>query len=329
MALPENIRDFLYLIREGRVDNSYKMVWAKAIVDLCTERPERTDIPLTQVAKKVFGYYWNIHVFFDPDGNTLMQGSNIKKPPKILQLVLKSICEYKELKSQTFKPVFYERINTVDLAKLDVNYAAVTSFLKTDVRHRFLKLGDQELSLYDYETDAEQLRFKKGECKTIAMYQDVLHEAILFRWTQIIEDFNSSTPRIASKLRIRRDAPPKRASLSRFCEWLLLENPNKLCSICGENIQTDKETSVDHLIPWSFLYSDDIWNVAFAHKSCNSSKNNRCPKKLDILKQQERNFALYELLKENPEKKNKKEFKELEMANSQNYLEKMWRLYVS
>lgn len=83
MAIPADIQELLQLIRHGRVDNSYKMVWAKAIVELSCENPNRTEIPLGDIATKVAGYYWNIHIFFDPEGKTLRQGSNSAKPPVI------------------------------------------------------------------------------------------------------------------------------------------------------------------------------------------------------------------------------------------------------
>ena len=34
------------------------------------------------------------------------------------------------------------------------------------------------------------------------------------------------------------------------------------------------KVDVDHILPWSFLYSDDLWNLVYSHRSCNSSKSN-------------------------------------------------------
>lgn len=39
------------------------------------------------------------------------------------------------------------------------------------------------------------------------------------------------------------------------------------------------DISVDHVIPWSFMYSDDIWNLILTSKSYNFSKSNHIPSK--------------------------------------------------
>ena len=46
----------------------------------------------------------------------------------------------------------------------------------------------------------------------------------------------------------------------------------------GDELDMD-DISVDHVIPWSFMYSDDIWNLVLTSKSNNSSKSNHIPSK--------------------------------------------------
>lgn len=242
-----------------------------------------------------------------------------------LQLVLDAIGLYKKKKGAVFKPCFYELLSINDVESLSINYKRVVSALKRDVRHRFLSLNNQESALYDYVSSDDSLVFDTKTCGNIAAYQSVLNESILFRWTQVIEDFNRSTPRIASKLKIKRDCPPTRGSLSKFKKSLLLENPNRACSRCNKAIEEDSELSIDHVIPWSFLYSDDIWNIALAHKSCNSSKGNIIPSQLEIEEQLGRNDNLLTLLVS--AKESGKIRKELEFACSEDLLSKMWRIY--
>lgn len=324
MSQPIVIKELLSLIRHGRTDNSYKMVWAKAIVDLATNDPERESILLTEIAEKVLSYYWNIHIFFDPDGETLKQGSNSSKPPVLLQLVVKSIQTYKTTASGDYKPTFYEKVGDRWKSQNGVNIDAIVTVLKTDVRHRFLNSGNEQHAIYDYQSNNEKLIFKEGVCKQVSDYKDILHEAILFRWTQILEDINRTTPRVASKLKIRQEELKKRKSLKRFIPILELENPEKCCSICKKYINQG-DISVDHLIPWSFLYSDDIWNLSLSHKSCNSSKNNIPPKEIDINEQHQRNLRLYEQMK--GDSSNSKVFQELHYGNSTNLLRKMFQIY--
>ena len=132
MPLPEVTQKFLTLVRHGRIDNSYKMVWGKAIVELSLENPQRTSMLIEEIAEKVFGYYWNLHIFFDPDGRTLRQSSNSSKPPVILQYVLKKIARYKMSEGGGYRPCFYEKISKKDKDVLDVRLGVVSNALKKD-----------------------------------------------------------------------------------------------------------------------------------------------------------------------------------------------------
>lgn len=56
------------------------------------------------------------------------------------------------------------------------------------------------------------------------------------------------------------------------------------------------DTSVDHVIPWSFIYSDDIWNLVLTSKSYNSHKSNARPTSEDIRNLKIRNKRLLRIL---------------------------------
>jgi len=77
------------------------------------------------------------------------------------------------------------------------------------------------------------------------------------------------------------------------------------------------------VIPWSFIYHDDLWNLVYTHKSCNSSKSNSIPTKLEIKKLGERN-KLLSIILNSSEYQKKKIAKDLNLAIEQNYLEKFW-----
>ena len=145
---------------------------------------------------------------------------------------------------------------------------------------------------------------------------------------QILEDFNRTTPRIAAKVGIKQGIQRKSSSLKKFHSWLLLENPNRTCALCSKPIMSDKEVSVDHVIPWSFLYSDDIWNLSFVHKGCNSQKSNTPPKQKAIKEQEQRNLRLHTVIVEqHKEKMRNKVFKELDFSLGEDLLRKMWTIY--
>lgn len=310
MKTDNYIKEFLNLIRNCSVDNTYKMAWGKALVELASENPQINLIALEDIAKKVFKYYWNQTIYFD-----LIQGSNISKPPGFIKEVKKEIEKY-YIKVGKRQPIHFERVES----QIELNIKTLIRILKQDVSWRFLKLSSNSIDLYKYNKGDDNLLLKNP--KLIAEYSDILFESINFRWTQILENFNSS-PRIAKKVRILDLHEIKRSNLSRFKPFLDIENQNHKCFFCSDLIPNESLT-IDHIIPWSFLFSDDLWNLVYSHKSCNSSKSNIIPSEQLILAIEERNKFLLNELKNDPILKTKKPTEELEIAINRDFIRKFW-----
>jgi hypothetical protein len=82
----------------GSFDNTYKMAWAKSIVELAllSKRDSPHDIyfDFRQIAELYLKYYWNQTIYFD-----LTQGSNLKKIPEILGYTKRLINKYFAIKN--------------------------------------------------------------------------------------------------------------------------------------------------------------------------------------------------------------------------------------
>ena len=304
------IKDFLHLIRHGSNSNSYKLVWAKAIVEIATEHPTEQVITLNEIAKKVFKYYWNQTIYFD-----LIQGNNPNFRPEFVTEVRNTINEYFQ-QHNTRQPIHFEKVESV----VELNLKKLVRILKTDVSWRFLKVKKEIIPVYQYQKGDDQLIVPYPEL--LANYSDILHEAINFKWTQILETFNS-VPRIAKKVRIVDFPDIKRKSLTPFKKFLSAENPEHKCFVCNKPI-SDKQLSIDHVIPWSFLFSDDLWNLVYLHRGCNSSKSNIIPNEQEIIKLEARNKRLFGILGADGIMGTKKVFKELEIAINRDYVRKFW-----
>ncbi|WP_372453341.1 HNH endonuclease domain-containing protein [Priestia aryabhattai] len=71
----------------------------------------------------------------------------------------------------------------------------------------------------------------------------------------------------------------------------MFEDGQRKCFYCNEVID-DTDISVDHVIPWSYMFSDDLWNLVYCHKGENSHKSNRLPSEEDIIRLENRNVLL-------------------------------------
>lgn len=319
--MSEQYQAFKKIIREAGYDNTYKMAWAKALVEISGEvdiSQEIVIITLAQIARKFIKYYWNQTIFFD-----LVQGSNISKPPVIVSDVKELINHYYMDIIGTIKPDLYERVeDKLDLKELDVTTVKVIKILKENVSWRFLHLGNQDYEIYDYKKNASELYIAGSLLQEFHENEQDLFDLINYRWGLILETFNSS-PKINKKVKIMDEREIKRSSLNKFKSYLDIENPDHICFICGKQIEND-DLSIDHVIPWSYLYSDDIWNLVYVHKSCNSSKSNMIPSDADIDRLKLRNRKLYKTWSNNRLLKKDKQFDNLELCIEHDYVEKFY-----
>ena len=251
------LSDWLSVIKNCSVDNTYKMGWSKSIIESCLENNKRTTISFDVLSKKMLKYYWNQTLFFD-----LQQSPNPNKPPIFITYVKDLITEYQN--QYGYQPKVFDRIE--DKLNLDIKY--LNSILKKDVSHRFLKVSGKVYPLY--ELDLKNGKIEIPNPQLLSEYSDFFFEIINYRWSQILENFNSS-PRISKKIKITDREGIKRKSLTKFHKYLSVSDDR--CFICNKELGDD--ISIDHLIPWSFMFSDDLWNLVYTHKGCNSSKSNQ------------------------------------------------------
>ena len=302
--MTETLSNWFEVIKNCSVSNTYKMGWSKSIVECCFEDDSEELIHFDRISMKMFKYYWNQTIFFD-----LQQGSNPNKPPTFVSYVKSKIEEYQS--QYGFQPKEFERMED----KVDVDLKYLNRILIENVSYRFLEVGGKDYDLYELDKKERTIRVKNP--RILKEYSDILFEVINYRWVQILETYNSS-PRISKKIKITDRCGVKRKPLGKFKRYLQLTD--KRCFISGEEF--DGDLSIDHLIPWSFMFSDDIWNLVFVKQKYNSSKSNRIVDESEIIKLEERNMKLLQRMKEEGMKD--KNYSELEFSIKNNQLRKFW-----
>jgi hypothetical protein len=303
--------DFKEIIRNCDYDNTYKMAWAKALVEIAIESDETSNsvsISLKEISAKFIKYYWNQTIFFN-----LIQGSNIQKPPMVVSLIKELIENYFLTINKRIPDIFERSKEKMPFKNYNKCLNDITKILKKDVSWRF----DKEQTLYQYNKNDDQMFINIEDVKTLKDNHQDLFDLINYRWGMILETFNSS-PRINKKVRIMDDREIKRSSLNRFSKYLCLENPKRKCFYCD----AEMVAPIDHVIPWSYLYSDDIWNLVFCCPSCNSKKSNVIPDESIIKRLDERNQKLLCEMENNHifDKK----YDELNLAIEKEYVKKFW-----
>ena len=320
------LEDFKKVIRECNYSNTYKMAWAKAIVELSNNyynyKGDDINLYLNDIAEKMFKYYWDQTIFFS------LYQSAPNQPPIILQKVKEIINMYRNDFDSI--PIVYNRISEKIKEKYSKEYKKAirdsVSNIKSYVMPLFLNLDRQTYDFYKIDKTNSLISIKKDKLMELYKNQQDLFDMINYRWSLMLENYNSC-PRIGKKVRIMDDQEIKRnVNLTDFDKYLDLENKEHICFICGKSIEND-ELSRDHVIPWSYMYSDDLWNLVYVHSSCNSSKSNITPSKEQIEKLKARNLKLQSIINkkcENNELTKRSLLQEFDNAIANDYVDKFY-----
>jgi 5-methylcytosine-specific restriction endonuclease McrA len=314
------IKQWNDLILNCSFDNTYKMAWSKALVELTVNTTEPREaiviFDFNDIAKLCLKYYWNQTIYFD-----LIQSPNIKKPPEIITSTKDLITLFFN-KKQSVQPIRFEKIdfNSIGITReYELTVRNIVRTLKQDVCWRFKNLNRETYEIYDLDRNEGKVFFNKDDVVTLKQYSDLLFTIINYRWTQMLEGFNYS-PRISRKVRAIDENNIRRTSLKKFHQHLdlMFEDGKRKCFYCGENI-VDNDISVDHVIPWSYMFSDDLWNLVYCHKGENSEKSNRLPSEEDLTRLEERNRQLLKRMQNNT-----KDYDQLQIAIEKDYVKKFW-----
>ena len=273
--IPEYIKYWISIVESMRNNNTYKLAWGRAILELVFDRDnleeKLVDIELKEVAEKILKLYWNQTFFFN-----LKQGP-VNSDPEILQIVKILISQYTNNSKSNIPVWFNEAINVLKTDEVFYNslIKRVVRILKQDVSHRFMKSGIEILPLYNLDLSNEKLTFNQYEISTLKEYNYLLSQLLNYRWSQLLESFNRS-PNITNKVKGSSQEVIRRKSLNKFKDILLeiYEDDIIIDFYTDKTIQLD-QISVDHFVPWSFMYQDDLWNLVITSKSNNSSKSNK------------------------------------------------------
>lgn len=283
------IKLWIQILETMNNDNTYKLAWGKALLEIILEAGKQGEIEIgfEQIGHHMLKYYWNQIFFFQ------LRQSPANTPVVIQQAEL-CIRRYTELQGSNL-PVWFDRAERI-LAQDTVFYSRVlrtiAKTLREDVSWRFLHSKGDTLPLYVLDKRAMTVAFTAAQAEQIREYAAILAQLLNYRWAELLERFNNS-PRILSKVKGISQNRLRRSSLSPYRKFLLAAAPDGMATdfYTGQRLD-ERDITVDHVIPWSFLYSDDIWNLVLTSRRNNSGKSNRVPEEEEIVRLEARNRAL-------------------------------------
>ena len=294
------LNDWFKVIENMKNENTYKLAWGRAIIECIIQDSfyvnydnNQLIIDFDEISKCMIKYYWNQSFFFN-----LKQSSN--KEPEIYKQTKRLIEEYKKLSNSTI-PVWYDKgMQVIQQSNIQLYkdvIKKVSSTLHLDVSWRFKNIQNETIDLYTYRKElGSKVIFDFSEAMILKEYGAIISQLLNYKWAQLLEKFNYA-PKIVNKVNGIAISKLERESLKKYKIELIkqFDDGNIVDFYTGELLTAD-EATVDHVIPWSFMYSNDIWNLVLTSRSNNSSKSNTIPSEEVIKKLKERNRKLLNIL---------------------------------
>lgn len=102
---------------------------------------------------------------------------------------------------------------------------------------------------------------------------EVLQGWIRYHLIQYLQRRNPGIPGIVDKLN-----PPQERKLEDVRKyWRMILEFHPIREIYGQRELTEKDISIDHFVPWSYVAHDELWNLHPTTKEINSGKGNHLP----------------------------------------------------
>lgn len=275
---------FLHVISQSRRDNTYKFAFARFLLEYAESEAEPR-VNFKKIAKYFLRYYWpqicNSKLFQSAiDSRSVDE----KRRPKIVQLLNSEFPE-------PYYPYTFEKISQKEPEKINslIEKIEKECFKVVTFAFQRVKEGDTDLDMspmfFDYKIkgrkpsrpDQVYVDFDYGiilnphAIDFLKRFSGLLKKSVILEWAKFLEPLNIGYPQIIKS--IESEFEPRNLQKERK----MLEKIQNECFYC-EKILNDNEINVEHIIPYSYLKHNKMWNLTLACKKCNCKKLGSLPK---------------------------------------------------
>lgn len=258
-------------MRHASKSATYKPALLKALVRCC-QRSDGPTLPLISIGREFSKLYWNQTVVYH-----LRQAASLTKEAEAVKLIRTTADDYKTRDISALPDGVRKKLNERMARLLTINVLAAFHTSKPP---------DMPM-LYEWKRGHDYVRLSPSAHAFLTGHAQALELIANFYWAEFLENCNRLAPRIVQK--VARDAA-HRGSLMKYLKILTVETPLH-CFYCGAPF-VGRTPTVDHVIPWSFLLEEGLWDLVLACASCNGAKADQLPSRNFIDKLVDRNMKL-------------------------------------
>lgn len=273
--VPEySVGDVARLMRRASMSASYKPALLKALARI-TRVSGGIGIPLESIGGEFAKMYWNQTVIF-----RLRQAAAYTKQAEVVRPILEA--------ARLYGARYYGELPDAAKASLGRRMARILTINVLAAFHSS-KPNDMPF-IYYWSKGSSEISLTPQSLDFLKRHGSVLEALANHYWALFLESTNRLTPRIIHKL--NRDGIERAQSLARYLRILQQNDAAEECFYCGTAFDGITRPTVDHVIPWSFLVDDPLWDLVAACAHCNSSKSDWLPDLRYVEKLVQRNAAL-------------------------------------
>jgi hypothetical protein len=252
------MNDIVALARHAAMSTSYKPALLKALVRII-RRSRSLEIPLERIGAEFVRLYWVQTVVFH-----LRQAATLEREPEVVRAI-RSAAEVHRVRVLEDLPAGARDALEHDIVRI----------LKINVLDAFHRsMPPAAPPLFFWTRGSASIVLSADAVAFIRANASVLESLANLWWARYLEKVNMLAPLVIEK--VERNGA-ERVSLARFLKLLRqLDGPR--CFYCDEEFGNGSSVHVDHVIPWSFLLADPLWDLVFACAACNIAKSDRLPK---------------------------------------------------
>ena len=267
---------FMRILDQGAKDGTYKFALARALVDLCADRDAGSarprEIQYGELAEQFLRYYWRQECVFHIRQN--FQG----RPEANVIKAIRDRWGSKRIRDD------FDRLDGKDKEEVcgQILLEAFGSARgrKGVVVPRFqrIKVGPctEEIQMfYKWDDDEKRITVHEGAFSFFRRYHQILRRAAVHGWAKYLERTNGGLPGLIAKVERVGGLSARDAARMREAKQALYRNGVE-CFYCRCRLDR-KAMQLDHVIPWSFIFDDPLWNLVPACAACTGRKSNSLP----------------------------------------------------
>lgn len=281
---------------KGRMSSTYKAIFLKCLLDLrhydqraAKKRRDKKGwvkisnseikLDLNFIAARFLKYYWDMEYGFG------FKQTSDKHDARIQAII-------KGLKQKYPKPP--TRAQLVSDSNVTIRKDVINEAMKPEVMKHIVKKDMP--GLFRHETGSMHITLDSRLIGFFNRHYNVVSTIINYKLVGELEKYNKVVPRIASKVDYDKKVRTVLTEIEKRFVMLEYEwkQKDKKCFYCKKR----KISHFDHVVPFKFVYSHDVYNIVASCQKCNCVKHDKLPEDSHFGRVMERNITLGKLTRE-------------------------------